>query len=128
MPSRPPAFERELGVGCSQEGHVLDRVFEIEVLERGDVEVGGMEMGLDQSGHDRSSARVDTQDTIGGKVIQGGGRTAVAHVRDSTFFGDHAAVRDRRGIVPDQDHAVGDAERVGCCFHACVPCSRFLGI
>ena len=53
------ALERQPRVGRGQERDVLDRILDVQVGQLGDVEIGGVEVGLDQPRHDRPAARVD---------------------------------------------------------------------
>ncbi len=59
---RVAAFEREPGVARSQDRDVFDRILDVEIGEIGDVEVGRMEMSLDQPRHDGPAARIDALD------------------------------------------------------------------
>ena len=56
---RVAAFERQPGVARGQDRHVFDRILDVEIGQLGDVEIGRMEMGLDQPRHDGPAAGVD---------------------------------------------------------------------
>ena len=58
---RVAALESQLGVAGGQDRDVFDRVLDVEIGQLGDVEVGGVEVGLDQARHDRPAAGVDPQ-------------------------------------------------------------------
>ena len=53
------ALEGQPSIGGRQQRDILDRILDIEIRELGHVEIRGVEMGLDQPGHDRPAAGVD---------------------------------------------------------------------
>src|SRR5262249_13757452 len=89
------ALQGQLGVGRGQQRDVLDGVLDVEVFEGRDVEVRGVEVGLDQARHDGAAADVDL-DAPGRQLGQRGGRAGV---------GDAA--------VPDQQGRVGHGRGAG---------------
>ena len=89
---RVAAFEREPGVARGQDRHVFDGILDVEVGQLGDVEIGGMEMGLDQAGHDRPAAGIDAAD-VGRDRGRAAGRPGIG---DLAVLDQHGRIRDRR--------------------------------
>ena len=89
---RVAALEGELGVRRGQQRDVLDRVLDVEVFERRDVEVGRVEVRLDQARHDRAAAGVDPR----GLGRRAAARRRRAGVGDAAVLDDERGVRDRR--------------------------------
>ena len=56
---RVAAFQREPRVRRRQQRDVFDGILDVEVFQRGDVEIRRVEVRLDQPRHDRAAARVD---------------------------------------------------------------------
>ena len=87
-----------------QQRDVLDRILDVEVFQRRDVEVRRMEVGLDQARHDRAAAGVDAL-RVGGDARRAGGRAGVG---DAAVLDDERRVGDRRRAGAVDQLAVGD--------------------
>ncbi len=101
---RVAALEHAPGVARGQKCHVFDGILDVEISQLGDVEIGRMKMGLDQSGQDRPAAGIDVADVrlerLGGACRPGIGDLAV--------LDEHGCVRDGRRAGPVHEPAVGD--------------------
>src|SRR5262245_54255427 len=106
---RVAALQGEPGVGGRQEGDVLDGVLDVEVFQGGDVEVGGVEVGLDQPRQDGPAPGVDAR-CVGG---QGGGAGDGPGVGDPAVVDDQGGVGDGRRARAVDELAVGDDRGAG---------------
>ena len=98
------ALQGQPGVGGGQQRDVLDRVLDVEVFEGGDVEVGRVEVGLDQPRHDGAAAGVDPPGAGCDRRRLGDG----TGVGDAAVANDQGRVRHGRRAGAVDQLAVGD--------------------
>ena len=101
---RVAALQRQLRVDRRQQRDVLDRILDVEVFERGDVEVRGVKMRLDQPRHDGAAAGVD-------RLPVGKGRGRIERrtgVGDAAVLQRDDGVRHRRRTVADNQLPIDD--------------------
>ena len=107
---RVAALEGQPGVGGGEERDVFDRILDVEILEGRDVEVGGMEVGLDKAGHDRPAADIDPPRALRLRWHRGL-RTGIGH----DAVADHERrISHRRGSRAVEQPAAADHRRA--CF------------
>src|SRR5262249_53266873 len=126
---RVAALQRQLRVGRRQQRDVLDGVLDVEVLERRHVEVGGVEVGLDQAGHDGAAAGVDAPRIGRGRRRLGDG----AGVADAAVVDDESTVAHRRGAgavgeLPGGDDGGGRCRLHGAYLPASILSQRSIGV
>ena len=84
-------FKGGLRVHRRLERHVFDRIFDVEILQLGDVEISEVDVGLDQPRHDRAAARVNHLGAGGWWCVRRG-----SGVGDVAIGDDHNRVGDWR--------------------------------
>ena len=104
------AFEGEPGVGSGEEGDVLDRVFNIEVGKFRDVEIGQVDVGLDQARKDGPTPDIDHPCVRRDRFGDGGGGPGKA---DAFALDPDHGIRNGRGTGTVDQASVGEDERAG---------------
>ena len=113
---RVAALQSELRVAGRENRDVLNRVLDVEIFQRGDVEIRRMKMSFDQPRHDRPTVGVDhfrfrLRRNFGSLLRRAG-------IGDEPLLDHQQPVRNRsrpRSInkLPVSNHCLP-----GCCFHA----------
>ena len=85
------ALEHAPGVARGQDRHKFDGILDVEVSQLGDVEIGRMKMGLDQTRHDRPAAGIDVADVGLDRL----GDACRPGIGDLAVLDQHRGVRDR---------------------------------
>ena len=101
---RVAAFERQPGIARGQDRDVFDRILDVEIGEIGDVEVGRVEVRLDQSRHDGPAAGVDPLGILGRPPAP----LSRPGISDSAVLHDDDGVGNGRSARPVHELAVGD--------------------
>jgi hypothetical protein len=111
---RVPAFERQLRVTRGQNRDVLNRVFDVEIFQRGHIEIRRMKVSLDQSRHDRAAVGVDD---LG---VRWDGRSAGsgAGIGDRAILNQQQPVRNRCRSRSINKLSVSNHCLSGCSLHA----------
>src|SRR5262249_3797325 len=104
---RVAALQGQPGVGRRQERDVLDRVFDVRVVESGDVEIRRVIVGLDQARQDGAAAGVDR----GGAGRWGRGACDGPGVGDTAIGDNEGGVGDGRGAGAVHELAVANDGR-----------------
>src|SRR6266850_455794 len=110
---RIAALKCELRVGRREQRDIFDRVFDIEVLELGHVEIGGVIMRFYQAWKNRSSPRIDVK-RCRRKVGCGIGWTGVM---DLAVFDDQHGVVHRRPAIAVDHLSIADGRSPSCGLH-----------
>ena len=107
---RVAALQRHSGIERALQGHHLRRVLDVEILEDENVEVRGVEVGLDEPRHDRPAPGVDLLN-IRGKWRRSDRGAGVA---DATAVDDNDRITDRRRSGAVDQVTVGDTGDSSC--------------